>query len=122
MDYFSEEWEESGNIYTCKLPLIQKLALTSTSRNDFGFILNKNETCKDIKKKLNTNYPFVVINPIFPEELGESSVKFNEQFQSRQEINRTDSVDSVVEVNHNNQISITDKISVGFLVKNSENN
>jgi hypothetical protein len=124
MDNSSEELEESGNIYTCKLKSIQQLSMQSNSLNDFGFILNKNESVKEIKKNIYSNHPFVIVNPIFPEELGESCGKLNEQYKFTNEINRTNSLDSGVEMNHNydHKISITDKISIGFLSQNSDNN
>ena len=76
---------------------MEKIANSNSASTDFGFL---NMSTKEKKKfAFDKNTPFIVVNPIFKEDVSRSHVV----------INRSDSIDSVSPFN------FTDKISLGFL-------
>jgi hypothetical protein len=101
MSYQIEEIKVEGNTYECILPSIRNLAMS----NEYGIIKMKDKKQLDIKNS--QDMPFIIINPIFPEEVivGDSL-----------SINRNNSLSSLG-ISASNNVSITDKINVGFYNK-----
>jgi len=76
---------------------LEKIANANSSSTDFGFL---NMSTKEKKKfAFDQNTPFIIVNPIFKDDVRRSHVV----------INRSDSIDS------GSPFNFTDKISLGFL-------
>lgn len=102
ISYSEYELVTNGSIFTANLPSAKALAATGTTSDDFGLIYTNK---KSKKMKFERETPFIIINPIFPNEVGSPHTSL--------QINKNESLDFA----HEPQISIADKISIGFFNK-----
>jgi hypothetical protein len=101
MGYSStEEHKTLGDIFKCELPSMRKLCAPGTTKNDFEYV-NRSPADKKSSKRKNLEMPFIVLNPLFPGEVGSSTDGSS----------NNETIDSISE------ISISDKINIGFYSK-----